>query len=78
MANHIQKVKTIMLNTESEGKIEGLHTGLQFANRIALWWMHNEDLKEPHSRETLEQWTEDALKELQRHIDIEKERINER
>lgn len=48
----------------------GIAGGLAVATRIANWYGENHKLENPHSQETLKEWTENSLKELQKLMDM--------
>lgn len=47
-----------------QARKDGIAEGYSVAERIAMWWVSNHTLAKPHSQETLEAWTRDALQEL--------------
>lgn len=51
-----------------EGRLDGLSSGHEVAQRIFFWWFTNNQLPKPHSHETLEQWSRNALAELKKKL----------
>ena len=48
-----------------EGYNDGIAKGRDIAQRIMLWFTTNNHLVEPHSIAKLEEWSRNALNELQ-------------
>lgn len=61
---HTHAIQNILKEERKEGFDDGIRNGYQVAERILRWWSSNHELKEPHSNEKLEKWSQDALAEL--------------
>lgn len=62
--DRLESIDSILEAEYKEGYDNGISTGYAVAQSIMVWFLSNHKLKEPHSRETLEQWSRDALAEL--------------
>jgi len=60
----INQIDQILATERREARIIGIRIGLRVAEAIARRWAENYKLEEPHSRQTLVGWDEQALKKL--------------
>lgn len=62
--NELAAVKLLQAEYQ-RGRLDGISQGYAAAQRILVWWADNHKLKEPHSVETLHEWSLRELKILQ-------------
>lgn len=60
----IAEAEALLQQEYDEGLKEGLAYGKAAAERILTWWLSNNQLVVPHSQETLERWSKDAIAKL--------------
>lgn len=59
--DRLESINSFLESEYKEGYDNGIVTGYAVAQSIMAWCLSNHQLKEPHSHETLEKWSKDAL-----------------
>lgn len=74
MKKAMNEIEQIIERVRKEAYLNGISEGHQAAQRIAVWYGVNHELKEPHSRETLKEWADKELSVLREKLKKKDER----
>lgn len=62
------KIIAVVNDSKNQARNEGLNEGIAVAKTILAWWANNHKLLDPKSVETLVEWSEKAIAELESKI----------